>query len=413
MAELIDTRKKRVKLLKEIITGLHEGVPMEEVRRQLGQLVRQTDSSEIAAMEQELIADGMPPEKIMALCDLHAEAVSDILVIQPAEPIAAGHPVDTFQRENEAVRQVVEAFRTVCGDLADKPEEESLAEAELASLRRLYGELMDLEKHYARKEHLLFPILERHGIEGPSQVMWGKDDEVREALAGLGEVLAEVGVAVGEWHIVREAVVEPTLQAIEEMVRKEENILLPMARNALTEAEWGEIWAQSAEIGYCLVEPGEEYAPAAGATEADQNKGQNGKLVQPTGALTHEQLAGIFRALPVDLTFVDAEDRVRYFTKGAERIFSRSTAILGRKVQHCHPPSSVGTVERILSDFRSGRQDACSFWINLKGRFVYIRYFAVCDEAGQYMGTLEVTQDLTGERALEGERRLLEYENEN
>jgi DUF438 domain-containing protein len=235
------------------------------------------------------------------------------------------------------------------------------------------------------------------------------------------------------------------------MIFKEERILLPMALQNLTETEWGEIFTQSPQFGYCLVDPREGYAPPAvkadvpeaAAAEAGRSgvafapgpfapgaravplamagvpkparaetppAVSQGLVVLPTGALSLEQLKAIFATLPVDITFVDAEDRVRFFSEGPNRVFARPKAILGRLVQHCHPPGSVGIVERILSDFRSGRQDVAEFWIDFKGRFAHIRYFALRDEAGTYLGTLEVTQDLTRERALQGERRLLQYE---
>jgi DUF438 domain-containing protein len=135
----------------------------------------------------------------------------------------------------------------------------------------------------------------------------------------------------------------------------------------------------------------------------------NGVISLPSGNITVEQLQGIFAALPLDLTFVDARDRVAFFTEGHSRIFARSKAIIGRKVQHCHPPQSVDTVSTILADFRSGRQNSAEFWINFKGRLIHIRYFAVRDPNGDYLGTVELTQDLTPLRQLEGERRLLEY----
>jgi DUF438 domain-containing protein len=310
---------------------------------------------------------------------------------------------------------------------------------------------MDVEKHYRRKEHLLFSILERHGITGPSTVMWGKDDEARALLKELGTALGETGGAAGEWRLVARTVAEPALAAVEEMIFKEERILLPMSLQTLTESEWGEIHAQSPQFGYCLVDPGEGYAPPAAASDVPEAAAAEaarsgvafapgpfaagkravplamagasaptraetppavtqGLVVLPTGALTLEQLKAVFATLPVDVTFVDAEDRVRFFSEGKDRVFARPKAILGRLVQHCHPPSSVGVVERILSDFRSGRQDVAEFWIDFKGRFAHIRYFALRDETGAYLGTLEVTQDLTRERSLQGERRLLQYE---
>lgn len=419
MAELLDNRRYRIDLLKQIISGLHQGVPVDQVRQQLRELVRQTDASEIAAMEQQLIDEGMPVEKVMALCDLHSQVVSEILTHRPHDPVVPGHPVETFQRENRALRQVVSAFRAALKEALSDPNAQELPASTLDLLRQRLNELMDVEKHYTRKENLLFPLLERHGITGPSRVMWGKDDEVRNLLKGAAEALGAGKATIGEWKVVAQALFEPALQALEEMIRKEEEILLPMALETLTAAEWGEVWEQSPQIGYCLVEPGDEYRPPTAtpppgllAIEGAKPEAaaDRAAFVAPTGALTAEQLQGIFATLPVDLTFIDAEDRVRYFSASAGRIFARSRAILGRKVQHCHPPSSVGVVEQILDDFRSGRQDSCSFWIPFKGRFVYIRYFAVRDERGTYLGTLEVTQDLTEIRALQGERRLLEYD---
>lgn len=420
MADLIDNRRKRIQTLKEIITGLHTGVPTDQVRQQLAELVGQTDASEIAAMEQQLIDEGMPAERIMAMCDLHSRVVGDILVKRPSDPVIPGHPVDTFRRENQALRQAVADFRAPLQAILDEEDAEQPSAATLDTLRQRHNDLMDVEKHYARKENLLFPFLEKHGIAGPSRVMWGKDDEARDLLKSAGQALGAAQATIAEWKLVAETVFAPALQAVEEMIRKEEDILLPMALDALTAFEWGEIWEQSPEIGYCLAEPGDAYRPPApvqppellgieGAAPSPTPK-NGAALVAPTGSLTVEQLKGIFAALPVDITFIDADDRVRYFSEGPGRIFDRPRAIIGRKVQHCHPPSSLDVVERILDDFRAKRQDACSFWIDFKGRFVYIRYFAVRDGNGNYLGTLEVTQDLTEARALQGERRLLEYE---
>jgi len=413
MAEPINNREKRIEMLKEIITGLHEGKSEEEVRGQLVELVQRTDASEIAAMEQELIDGGLPVEKVMAMCDLHSQVVSEILVSRPGDPVVPGHPVDTFKKENAAIREEVQGFRAALAGVLSGGDEEMVA---LDSLQDRFNGLMDIEKHYSRKENLLFPVLERHGVTGPSKVMWGKDDEVRQLLKGLGEALGAGEASVGEWKVIEETVAEPALAAIEEMVRKEEDILLPMSLDALTAAEWGEIWEQTPEIGYCLVEPGDEYElpgiePGLLGIEGSEPTKSGGEiLITPTGALSFEQLKGIFSVLPVDVTFVDADDRVRFFSEGAKRVFPRPKTIIGRKVQHCHPPASVDIVEKIVSDFRSGAQDSCSFWIEFQGKFVYIRYFAVRDGQGEYQGTVEVTQDLTEERQLEGERRLLQYD---
>ena len=410
MSELIDNRAERIRQLKTIIKDLHAGVPEAEVRQRLKEIVRETDSTEIAAMEQELIAEGMPVEEVQAMCDSHAAVLKEITVETAVRDIEPGHPIDTFQRENVAIRELVSKLRQELQRLAQLPDEQAVDD-EMVGLRHGFGELTDVEKHYQRKENLVFPCLERHFVFGPSKVMWAKDDEVREHLKNVDEALHASDVTAGELTIVADTVMLPALEAVDSMVQKEEQVLLPMAYQTLTEREWGEIWLGSPDFGWCLVEPREGYRPPPAAEEKRKARVAPDEAIQfPTGGLTPQQLLGVFRMLPVDVTFVDADDRVRFFSEGGDRVFARSKAIIGRKVQHCHPPKSVNIVERIVGDFRAGRQNVAEFWIQMRGRFVHIRYFAVRSERGEYLGTLEVTQDATSVRALEGERRLLQYE---
>jgi DUF438 domain-containing protein len=390
MSELIDNRAHRVRVLKEIIQHLHSGAAPDAVREQLAQIVRETDYSEIVAMEQELLAEGMPVEELQSMCDLHSQVTRDVLVQLPAKPLEPGHPADTFRRENAALREVLEKMRTtLAGDASD--------------LRLAFNELMDIEKHYQRKEHAIFPKLEAHGISGPSKVMWAKDDEVRKLLKELGQALNQDAVAAA-------TKAEAAMRAVEEMIYKEDRILIPMCLDAFTEEDWAEIWSASPRYGWCLVEPQEGYRPPPAVLKKGLALATAESITLPTGTLSVEQLIALFSTLPVDITFVDADDRVAFFSEGPDRVFARSRTVVGRKVQHCHPPRSVAVVDQILADFRAGRQNVAEFWINFQGRFVHIRYFPVRNEKGQYLGTLEVTQDLTHIRTLEGERRLLEYE---
>jgi DUF438 domain-containing protein len=233
---------------------------------------------------------------------------------------------------------------------------------------------------------------------------------VRDLLKDLGTVLEQRDVTAAEWKMAAGTVGDAALRAVEEMIYKEDNILLPMCLDTLTDEEWAEVWAASPRYGWCLVEPQEGYRPPEAAIRQGLQLAPADAVQLPTGNLSLEQLIAIFAALPVDITFVDADDRVAFFSEGPDRIFARSRAIIGRKVQHCHPPRSVDVVDRIVSDFRSGRQSVAEFWIDFHGKYVHIRYFAVRDEAGRYLGTLEVTQDIAPLRKLEGERRLLEYD---
>ena len=405
MSELIDNRPQRVRTLKGIIKRLHAGEATDEVRASLKELVCQTDYSEVVAMEQELIAGGMPVEEIAGMCDLHSQVTREVLVQLAPPPLPPGHPVDTFRRENEALRQSIARLQKAMNGVLETADDGDVS-ALLLEWRQALNELRDVDKHYQRKEHLLFTCLERHGITGPSKVMWRKDDQIRDLLKDLGTALREGNNAVARWKLLATTTGATAASGVHEMIYKEEQILLPMCLERFTADEWAEIWASSPRYGWCLVEPREGYKPMG--FQLDRTATPGG-VALPTGTLALEQLIAIFSTLPVDLTFVDADDRVAFFSEGPKRVFARSRAIIGRMVQNCHPPRSVDVVDRILGDFRAGRQNVAEFWIRFTGRFVHIRYFAVRAEGGRYLGTLEVTQDVDSIRALEGERRLLEY----
>ena len=410
MSELINNRDHRIATLKEIILHLHRGEAPEQVKARLAHLVGQVDATEIAAMEQSLMADGMSPQEVKSMCDLHAEVLQDAVAQPEARELPAGHPVDTFRRENRALEAAIGTARECVATLETVLDQAYPTDERLAALGA-FNALMDVDKHYQRKEHLVFSVLERHGNTGPSKVMWAKDDEVRDFLKGAIEVLREESLGGAELKILVPTVLRPALAALESMIYKEETILLPMCLGLFTEEEWGEIWQDSPRYGWCLVEPATGYAPPEPAFPKDTLQLPAASAVAfPSGSLSFQQLIGIFSSLPVDITFVDADDRVAFFSEGPDRVFARSRTILGREVKHCHPPKSVDVVERILEDFKTGRQSVAEFWIQMHGKFVHIRYFAVRDEAGAYLGTLEVTQDLTRLRALEGDRRLLQYD---
>jgi DUF438 domain-containing protein len=407
VSELIDNRAHRISVLKEIIQHLHAGAAPELVKERLRKLVGETDATEIMAMEQQLMAEGMPVEEVRSMCDLHSQVTRDVLVqVAPPASIQPGHPVDTFRRENSALKQVIATMRGISAEIANLEANADVKEAVLR-MRQSANDLMDLDKHYQRKEHALFSCLERHGITGPSKVMWAKDDDVRNLLKQMNQAAHDCGAtaAEGRQFFTQHAVT--ALSAVEEMIFKEENILFPMSLQTLTENEWAEIWSASPQYGWCLVEPQTGYAPPVNAGTTTGTVPRDGTIMMSTGHVSVEQLTAVLSTLPLDLTFVDSEDRVAFFSEGPDRIFARSKAIIGRKVQHCHPPRSADTVNKILEDFRSGRENVAEFWINFHGKFVHIRYFAVRDTQGGYLGTVELTQDIAPLRGLQGEKRLL------
>jgi DUF438 domain-containing protein len=413
MSEVIDNAAKRQHLLKHMILQLHEGKAPEAVKKQLADLLGQVPYDDVVKVEQELIAEGLPQEEVLKLCDVHSAVLKGQIDHSQARQAEEGHPVHTFIQENRALQMELghleQLYRTL-EPLADTQE----AGEWIQKVHTHFNNLQDVDKHYRRKEYLLFPFLEKHGITGPPTVMWGKHDETRALLGAAHEALLSAKTCqAGEAKTIWSLLLQPAMTAIEEMIYKEEQILFPMCLDTLEAKEWLQIFQQSHEIGFCLYDPPQGWSPAD-TTEAAApiESADQGKITLPTGTFTVAELQGVLNALPFDITFVDQEDRVRYFSQGAERIFDRNRSILGRKVQMCHPPSSVHIVEKILQDFRSGKETRAPFWINLKGRFVHIEYFAVRDDKGAYLGTLEVTQDLTEKRALQGEQRLLSYAKE-
>ena len=408
MSELIHDSRKRKDLLKHMIKQLHSGEAPEAVQPRLISLLGRIPYDEVVEDEQELISEGMATGEILKLCDIHMQALQGALDSGEEAVLPEGHPARVMREENLALGWELEGLEKLFVQLSETPEIENACDP-MDDIRGHFNALMDVEKHYLRKENLLFPYLEKHGITGPPAVMWGKHDETREMLGAAIESLKAAGkVTVGEARSVFDLVLRPAMEAISGMIDKEEQILLPMCLDTLTEEEWYGVAEGSDEYGYCLTAPDKAWRPEG--MEPPDTAGREGARINlPTGSFTPDQLEAVLNSIPFDVTFVDADDTVRYFSHGRERIFARSKAIIGRKVQFCHPPSSVDTVEKILDDFHSGRQDHAQFWIEMGGRFICIEYFAMRSAEGEFIGTLEVSQDLTKKRALEGQQRLLNY----
>jgi len=402
MSEHINNVSQRKEALKEVIKRLHAGETVEELKSEFGHAIQGATAGDIADAERALISEGVSVGEIQRLCDLHVAVFRDSLDEEPAPESLPGHPVFTFRMENEVTMRLLEAMEDTLIDWQDREE------GALVSLRKQAKNLAAIEKHYSRKENLLFPYLEKKNFEAPAQVMWGVDNEIRAQIKAFTEYIN------GEKPEVEESttILLDLSQNIKEMIYKEEKILFPAALERLTQSEWGEIREQEEKIGYFNVTPRDAWKPVdeevSEKAEAPQKMDADGLIFLSTGALTQEQINLMLTHLPVDVTLIDEHDRVRYFTQGRERIFDRSPAIIDREVTKCHPPQSVHKVQVILDDFRTGTRDVAEFWIQLGGQFIHIRYFALHNDQGEYKGCIEVSQNVTGIRSLEGEKRLLD-----
>jgi DUF438 domain-containing protein len=384
----IDPNKKR--LVADIIRKLHAGLSVEEAKASIQREVGTLTSTEITEIEQTLIDEGVSPDEIRRFCNVHALLFESALEKAVADPELPQHPVNLLKRENREIEGIIAQAKEAAGR-ADTP-------ATRAALARLRG----VERHYELKENALFPALERHGFPGPSKVMWSKHNEVRALFKQL-EANSSSGAP-------DPALLDSLLAEVSGMIFKEENILYPAALERIPAGEWVAILKACDEIGYAFATGAGLHATLMEAGKLDTQAAAMGagEIGLPSGRFSLEELTATLNALPVDITFVDSEDRVKYFSQSKDRIFVRATSVLGRNVANCHPPQSVHVVQEIVDAFRAGTRDHADFWIKLRGRLIYIRYFAVRNPDKKYLGTLEVTQDISDVRELDGEHRLLD-----
>ncbi len=374
--DLVD---ERTELLKSIVKDLHRGEDQEKLREKFNATLGDVDASEIAAMEQSLIDAGeLTSAEITALCDIHVGIFNDSLVKQLSVDTVPGHPLHNYRKENEIAQSLLKTLRK-------EPTEENLKR------------LSEIQTHYVRLQNQLFPALERVGFNAPTQVMWAKQDEIRdlfkEGMPRLDDILTEV----------------------EEMIYKEEKILFPTSIDLLAPEDWELVGRGEEEIGYSWIQPEKPMVlsmmPATPEeTSTEEGSAEDDRIELRTGNLTPEQIDLMLRNLPVEMSFIDENDEVKYYSDHDHRIFPRSPGAIGRKVQNCHPQKSVSTVNKILQSFKDGSKDVAEFWIPFIGRLIHIRYFPLRDEEGNYRGTIEVTQDITDIQKLRGEQRLLSWE---
>ncbi len=419
-AEDTDLDRDKLDTLKGVILSLHAGEEVEDAKKRFEELVQDVSATEIAQMEQQLIAEGLPADQIKSLCDVHVAVFQDNLDGKNMPEFTPGHPIHTFLIENKAILEVERELQGLLAEAEDAPD--PVRHGDLwGRFTEQVDRLQEVEKHYQRKEHLLFPVLEKLDFSGPSQVMWALHDDAREELKRTRKALEQ-----GDGVLLADALPK-ALQIIRDMINKEESILFPTAIDMLEHEDWAAIRKGEDEFGYTLVEPENEWnprikigSPQPGdpnkATVTQQQEDSGGsmdteKLKLIVGEVTLEQINLMFLHLPVEVTYVDENDEVRYFTGHEKKLFGRPANVIGRKVQNCHPPKSLHLVDRIVKEFRKGTRDVAEFWMDdFKGKFIHIQYFAVRDKDGNYRGALETVQDVTEIRKLEGQRRLLDEE---
>jgi len=386
-----DEQEIRIDALKNIIKELHAGKDVETQKKKFEELIEDVAPWEIAQMEQQLIAGGMPEAEIKSLCDVHVQVFKEALEQKTVPGLPAGHPVHTLMLENRVAEDILKEAEAITDYLKDKDK-----------LLSILDRLAQIERHYLRKENQLFPIFETKGVSGPSKVMWALHDDIRGFLKDVRKLVKDGRM--------EKVAIESLAKMINDMIYKEEHILFPMALETLSEEEWAKVRKGEEEIGFAWINPAAQWKPSAESFQQRYIADKIGSLNLDTGLLTADQVNLILTHLPIDISFVNENDEVAYYSATPDRIFPRSPGVIGRKVQNCHPPKSVDMVEKILSSFKAGTKDAAEFWIQMQGKVIHIRYFAVRDLSGTYRGCLEVSQNITHIQKLVGNKRLLDWE---
>lgn len=401
MGESINNREHRKEVIKDIISQLHDGKTVEDVKDQFDETFGDVSALEIGQVEQALINEGMPISEVQRLCDVHAAVFKGSIeeIHAPSDPSRIkGHPAYVLKKENKRLEKIMkDKIEPYLDDLSSKKN--------IKKIKSGFKKLSEIDIHYSKKENLMFPYLEKYGTTAPPQVMWGVDDEIRASIKEIRKILKN---GIEEEQDFKDKV-KDVLHRVREMIFKEESILIPMLVEKLTQDEWITIKDESGEIGFIIDDVPEWNPTKKVKQEVKKETKDKGIITLPSGYFKVEELTAMLNSLPFDITFVDKDDTVKYFSQGKERIFARTKAIIGRDVANCHPPSSVHIIDGIVKDLKSGKKDHEDFWIKLRdGRFAYLRYFAVRDAEGEYLGVVEVSQDIAPIQEITGEKRLVE-----
>ena len=390
-----DEATGRAAVLKGFLQRLSAGESLETVRKDFIKDFASVSAEEISAAEQQLIEGGTPIHEVQKLCDVHSALFhGHIGAAAPAadaapevQDLPEGHPLTILNLENKGLSELLDHLKAAL-DASDAP-----------SLRRGLSELHAIYSHYGKKESLLMTLLYRYGVTGPSGVMWGVDDEIKQELRALTKSLND-GISGEEERY------SAFFQRIRDMIYKEEQILFPLTLRFFSEKDWLMIYRDMPDFGVAFIKDvpkwaaGDAYIKEAEAKERKMIAA--GKVRFSTGEISCRELEAVLNLLPVDITYIDKDEMLRFFSNPGQ-VFARPRLALGSKVYNCHPANIVPIIEQLVADFKAKRRNRMEIYRYIKGKPIGVRYLAVYDEDGEYTGAVELVEDFSEALAHFGE----------
>ncbi|ADM27144.1 putative PAS/PAC sensor protein [Ignisphaera aggregans DSM 17230] len=414
---------KKIGIIKELLKQIHRGISVEELKTKYSQVLMQISPIEIPLIEQQLVKEGISIDEILKLCDLHVALFRDYLVGRELKDIPNGHPLDILVKENDEILKLSEALGMYITSIS--------IESDHNKLNELYSKAFELAEklyrasriHYQKLQMVVFPYLERFGIYAVPRVLWGRENEAITKIRRLRELLRNRGM-VNEIVEIGKAVVSD----VSELIFRESKILYPAIWSIFSEGIWKAIYEEFKEIGFAIkidsiwethenpiypwqIEKGLdeqtiERLPSEIKTVAlSLQQGlkfdafkliRDGYIDLDTGYVNVDEIKGIFRGIPIELTFADKDGRVRFYTKNRfMKGFARVKTLLGRKLEYCHPPKLEPTIKKIFEDLKNGARDYYEFYSVIGGRIVRVLAIAIRNDRGEFLGALEVVEDIT------------------
>jgi hypothetical protein len=405
MSEYINNSEKRLKDLMAFTLGMMNDEDGKVLIETYKDAIENITPHDMLKLEDKQMQMGITPEQIKVDIEKIINVFFKSLDRYQWEKPAEGSFLFYLMLENDAFTSKLNQVKKIIRNY--KGHEESDFKKLKRELLPFFIKFQEFDYHYIKKENILFPYLEKvWDSYRPLKIMWSLHDDIRKSLKKLISLLES---NTSEWQNFNK-LLGKYFSLVFRMIQKENIIIFPVATETVNEEAWHQMHIQSFEYPFPFIEaPEKPENTNAKKLNKENSIRKKGGLISETGNLSAEQVFLAFNHLPVDITIVDENDKVVFFNKAQDRFFPRSPAIVGRSVQNCHPPESVHIVEKIVEAFKTGKKDKADFWIQMKGKFILIQYFALRDKSGKYKGVIEVSQDVTEIRNLQGEKRLLNW----